>query len=128
MNLHELSITHVYTLKCQINSPPPLINFSIFFQPPDLIRTPRLLILGKLTFITILSFHFLSSFVVFTPNFHGKIACFCIYFSFLLYDNLFLLFPSFYNHVNSLLKFRLPPFILTPHLLNFVIFSDPRVY
>ena len=34
-------ITHHYycTLRCQINTPP-LINFSIFFQPPDLIRTP----------------------------------------------------------------------------------------
>ena len=36
--------------------PPPLINFSIFSNPLDLIRTPRLLLLRKLIYFTNFSF------------------------------------------------------------------------
>jgi len=63
------------------------------------------------------------------PNLYGKIASWCIYFSFMLYDNLFLLFPSLYYHLNrlSISNPRLcwPPFMLTPCLLNWGIFSNP---
>ena len=94
------------TLRCQINIP--VINFSIFFQPPDLVRIPRLLILRKLTLFTNTSFHFLSLLVQFTHNFHGKIKYSCTYFSFMLYDNPFLFFPSLYNHLKPFLKFQPP--------------------
>ena len=100
-------------------------NFSICSNPPDLIKTPRLLILRKLTFSTNPSCHFLSLLVLFTPNFHGKIAYCCIYFSFMLYDNLFLFFSSSCNHLKPFLKFRPPPSLLIPRLLNFGFFSDP---
>ena len=53
-----------------------------------------------------------------------KIECFCIYFSSMLYDNLFLFFPSIYNHLKPFLKIQ-PLFILTPRLLNFRIFPTP---
>ena len=85
-----------------------------FFQPPDLISTSRLLILGTLTFFTNPLFYFLSLLVLLTPNFHGKIAYSCIYFSFMLYDNLLLFFSSLYNHSMLFLKFRPPPFFLDP--------------
>jgi len=110
------------------NKGPSLINFSIFLQPPDLIRTPRLLILRRLTIFTNPSFHFLSVLVLFTPNFHGKIAYCCIYFSFMLYGNLFLFFLSLYNQLNPFLKFQPPPYILIPRLLHFGIFSNPSAY
>ena len=102
----------LHSLRCQINVPP-LINFSIFFQPPDLIKPPRLLMLRKLTFFTNPSFHFLSLLVLFTPDFHSKIAYCCIYLSFMLYDNLFLFFPSLYNHLSHFLEFQ-PPFFVAP--------------
>jgi len=73
-------LMHSSTLRCQINVPP-LINFWIFSNPPNLIRTPHLLILRKLNIFTNLSFHFLSLLVLFTPKFHGKIAYCCIYLS-----------------------------------------------
>ena len=108
---------------------PPLINFSIFTNPRILLGPPRLLILRKSTFnfFTNSSFHFLSLLAKFTPNFHGKPACLCIYFSSLLYDNLFLFFPSLYNHLKPFLKFR-PPVYFDPRLLHFRLFSDPPVY
>ena len=42
----------------------------------------------------------------------------------MLYDNLLLFLPSFYNPLKPFLKFR-PPFILTPRLLNFRILPTP---
>ena len=107
--------------------PSHLLVFQLFSNPPDLIRTPRLLILRTLTFFTNSSFHFLSLLVLFTPNFHSKIACFCTYFSFMLYDNLPLFFPSLCSLVMSLLKFRTPPpFILTHPFIKFqIIFRPP---
>ena len=96
-----------FTLRCQIKRPP-LINFSIFFQPPGPHKDPpRLLMLRNLTVSTNPSFHFLSLLVLFTPNFHGKIAYCCIHFSFMLYDNLFF-FSSLYNNLKPFLKFRPP--------------------
>ena len=116
------------TLRCQkIHVPPLIIKFWIFSNPPDLTMTPRLLILRKLTFFIKPYFHFLSLLVLFTPDFHGKIAYCCIYFSFMLYDNLFLFFPTLHNPVKRFLKFQ-PPLYFDPlRLLNFGIFSDPLV-
>ena len=98
--------------------PPRLLTFQFLSNPPDLIRTPRLLILRKLTSSTNPSFHFLSLLVLFKLNFHGKIA-YCYMFSFMLYDNLFLFFSSLHNHLKLFLKFR------PPRLLTFGVFSDP---
>ena len=106
------------------NKGPPLINFSIFFQPPGPYKDPRLLILRKLTFSTNPSFHFLSLLVLFTANFHGKVAYCCIYFSFILYDNLFLFFSSSYNHIKPVLKFRPPSIYFDPPFIKFWSFSD----
>jgi len=78
-----------------------------------------------LTFSTNPLFPFISLLVLFMPNFHGKIAYCCIYFSFMLYDNLFLVLSSLHKHLKPFLKFRPPPFILTLRLLNFGFFSDP---
>ena len=96
------------------NKRPPFINFSNFSNPSDFIRILLSLILRKLTFFTKPSFTFLSLLLLFTSsNFHGKIACFCIYFSSILSDNLFLFLPSLYNYSKPFHKFQ-PPFILTP--------------
>ena len=58
MHLATLNRDHEFrmiaSLRCQMNAPP-LTNF---FQPPDLIRTPRLLILRKLT--SLKTPHFIS--------------------------------------------------------------------
>ena len=102
-----------------------LLIFQFFSNPSqDLARTPRLLILRKLTFFTNPSFHFLSLLVLYTQNFQCKIACFCICFSFILYDNLFLFFPSLYSYLKPFLNFR-PPRLFSPCLLNFGTFSNP---
>ena len=106
--------------------PPRLLIFRFFSNPPDLIRTPRLLIIRKFTFLQAPRLIF-SLLVLFTPDFNGKIAYCCIYFSCMLYDNLFLFFTSLYNHLKPFLKSQ-PPFISTSHVLNFQIFSDPPVY
>ena len=45
-----------------------------------------------------------------------KLTCFCVNFSFSLYDSLFLSFPLLYNHFKQFLEFRPPPFILLPLL------------
>ena len=55
---------------------PPLINFT-----SHLIRIPILFSLRKFDFFTNPVFHFLSLLAIFKSCFHGKIACFCIYFS-----------------------------------------------
>ena len=84
-----------------------------FFQPPDLIRTPSLNNCKEIDFFTNPSFHFLSFLVLFTPTIQGKMECFCVKCSSMLYDNLFLFFPSFYNHLSHFSNSD-PPFILTP--------------
>ena len=96
----------------------PLIYFSIFSNPLDLIRTHHLLLLMNFTLFTNPSFHFLSLLVQYMPTFHCKIEYSCIYFSFLLYHNLFLLFPSLYNHLN-LFSSSNPLFILTSPFIKF---------
>ena len=100
------------TLRCQLSALPRLLIFRFCSNLQDFIRTPCLSFLRKLTFFKPLTS--LPFVVLFTPNFHGKKACFCIYSSFMLYDNLFLLFQSLYNHLKLFPDFRLPPFILTP--------------
>ena len=107
-----------YTLRCQINAPL-LINFSIFSNPLNFIMTPCLLILRKLTSFTNHSFHFLSLLILFMPKFHGKIAQCCIYFSFMLYDNLHLFVLSLYNNLKPFLKVR------PPRLSTFGTFPTP---
>ena len=108
-----------------LNKRPRFLIFQFFFQPPDLVRTLPFINFKETDFFTNPFFHFLSLLVLFTPNIQDKVECFCIYFSSMLCDNLFLFFPSFYNHLKPFLKFR-SPFILTlPRLLNFRIFSDP---
>ena len=117
--MYDYCDLHLCTLRCLINVPP-LFNF---FQPPDLIRTPRLLIFKKIEFSTSLLCYFLSLLELFTPNFPGKVTCFCVYFSVTLCDSLFLFFPLLYNDFNPFLAFRPPP-----RLLNFGSFSNPPDY
>ena len=83
------------TLSCLLSVPPAYYFPDFFPILPDFTRTPRLFILKKITFFMNFSCCFLSLLVPFTSNFQGKIACFCMYFNFVLYDNLFLLFPLF---------------------------------
>ena len=88
-------IATVFLLLCLYSQvpdkrPPP--RLLIFYSFP----TPRILLGPSMNFKEIDLFlqavHFLSLLVLFTPNFHGKIAYCCIYFSVMLYDNpLFLL-------------------------------------
>ena len=93
---------------------PPLINFSIVFQTPsEFIRSLCLLILRKLTCSTNPSFHFFLLLALLTPHIHGKIASFCIYFSFMLSDNLFFFFPWLYIHLKPFLKSQ-PPVYFDP--------------
>ena len=96
-----------FTVGFRIHSPRLLIFR--FFPTPEPYLDPHLLILRKLTFYTNPSFHFLSVLGLFTPNFHGKITRFCIYFSLMLYDNLFLFCTSLYNHLKRLQNFLRSP-------------------
>ena len=107
--------------------PPFLLTFQFYSNPWTLLGPSRLLVLGELTFFTNLTFHSLSLLVLFTPNLHDKIAYYCIFFSFILYDNLFLFLTSLSNHSKPFLKFR-PPVYSTPRLLTFGVFSDPHAY
>ena len=83
--------------------PPPLITFRIFSIPRTLVGPPVYYFM-EIDFFTNLSLHFPSLLVPFTSNFHVKIACFCIYFSFMFYGVLLLFFLSLYNHLKPLLK------------------------
>jgi len=103
---YNIDIGTISILRCQINVPP-LINFSIFSNPQTLLGPP-FINFKEIAFFTNASFHFLSLLVLFTPNFHGKIAYCCIYFSFMLFDNLLLFFPSLYNYLRPFLKFQPP--------------------
>ena len=96
--------------------------FWFYSNSLDLIRIPHLLILKTLTFHELLILFPLFVSTIFA-NFHGKITCFFIYFSFVLYDNLFC---SFYHCTIVLCCFSNsdPPFILTPHLLKYRAFSN----
>ena len=102
--------------------PPPLINSWNFFQPPGPYWTPPFITFKEIEFITGLLCYFLSLLVIFTSNFQGKLTCFCIYFSFTLYDSLFLFFPLLCNHFKPFLEFR------PPRLLNFGSLSSPPDY
>ena len=84
-----------HTLRYQLNVPR-LLMFRVFSKHLDLTRnSPHLLSLKKLTFLKNPSFHFLSLLVLFTTNFQGRLAFFCINFSSTLNENLLLVFPSF---------------------------------
>ena len=107
----------VPTLRCQINASPRLLIFWIFSNLLDFIRTPRLLSLRTLTIYTNPSFPFFVSTIY--ANFNGKIAYCSIYLSFMLYDNLFLFFPSLHNHLKPFLKFRPSPRLLEPSFIKF---------
>ena len=58
------------------------------------------------------------------PIFQGKLMCFCIYSSFILYDNPFLFFPSLYNLLKLFLKSR-PPVYFNPSFIKFRKFFRP---
>ena len=111
------------TLRCQINIPM-LINFSIYFQPPDIIRTPRLLILRTLTLFTNPSFHSLSLLVLFTPNFHGKLY-FCIYFRLCFMTTRFCSFHPCIIIYSPLLNSNPPPFIKFRNFSNSLSIRTP---
>ena len=70
-------------------------------------------------------FHSNCLLVLFTPNIQGKIECFCIYFSSMLYDNLLLFSPSFYNNLKPILKFTPPLLFWPPVYYHSEIFPTP---
>jgi len=84
------------------NKHPTFTNFSFFPTPQTILGSPCLSILRTLTS----SLHFLSLLVLFISNFDAKMVYCCIYFSFILYDNLFLFFPSLHNQFTPCLKFQ----------------------
>ena len=110
-------------LRCLVNVPP-LINFLIFFRPPDCIRKPPFITFKKIEFITGLLCYFLSLLQLFTPNFQGKLTCFCIYFSVTLCDSLCLFFPLLYNDFKLFLEFR-PPIYFESPFIKFRMFFQP---
>ena len=60
--------------------------------PPGAYQDPQVTNFEKIELFMNSSFYFLSLLVLFLPNFQGKITCFCIYFSFVLSDNMYLVF------------------------------------
>ena len=113
------------TFKVPTKCPPPLINFRLFPTPRTLTETHHLLILKKLSLFTNPPFH--SLLVLFTANFHGKIACLCIYSSFMLSD---ICFCSFHRLIITSSSFSISdsPIYFDPRLLNFRLFSNPRLF
>ena len=71
------------------------------------------------------SFHFLSLLVLLTPTIQGKVECFCIYLSSMLYNNLFLFFSPFYNHLKRFLKFRPPIYHISEFFPTSLFISTP---
>jgi len=116
---------YLCTLRCQINVPP-IINFLTFCQPSGPYKDPRLLILRNMNIIR--TPHIIS-FLVSTihAKYSGKIEYFCIYFSSMLYDNLLLFPPLFYNHLKLFLKFR-PPVYFDPPAIKLYNLFQPLVY
>jgi len=76
LQVYSFVLGWLATLRCLVNISPQLVNFSILSDRLDLIGTPRLVILKKMTVLLNSSSNFLSLF-------QGKLACFCIYFSFM---------------------------------------------
>ena len=101
----------ICTLRYQINTPPPPIKFSIFFQLPRSYQDPLFTNIKEIDNFTNPLFHFISLLVLFRPNIQGRMECFCIYCSSMLNDNLFLFFSSFYTHLQLFLKFQLPSLV-----------------
>ena len=127
-------IYHLLNLPMHINSgvlsgawwtfPLPLLVFRFFTTTPDLIRTHPIIKFEEIDFVTNSSFYFLYLLILLTPNFQGKITYIWIYFAFFHYGNLFLFFPSLYNHSKPFFKFW-PPVYFDPPFIKFRIFSDP---
>ena len=104
MNVHQTVVVNVMEASNTLLSgakqmSPRLSVFHIFFAIPlDLLRTPSFI-----TTITIKEIDFFYEPLISSHLFvstihahiHGKIECICIYSSSMLYDNLFLFFPSF---------------------------------
>jgi len=111
-------VSYTITLRCLINIPH-LFIFLVFSSPPDLIRTPHLSFLRNMKFFYELFTIFPFFVSIIQVQFQGKIVHFCMYFSFRLYDNLFLLL---HNHCKAFLKFQFP------HLLTFKVFLTPPIY
>ena len=88
--------------------PPPAKRFSIFFIPQTLLGSPFINFEENEAFTNSL-LYLLSLLVLFKPIFEGKIACFCMHFSSLLYDNLVFLLPPLFNNCKAFLKLRTPP-------------------
>ena len=118
---------YIRTLRCLINVPPPALRLFIFlfFSNPHTLLGPPVYYFKKIEFITGLLCYFLYLLELFTPNFQGKLTCFCVYFSFTFGESLFLLFPLPYIDFKPFLEFQPPPFVLTPCLLNFGSLSNP---
>ena len=97
----------------QINVPS--FNFFIFSSPRTLLGLPPFLYFKEIDFFTNPSFHFHSLLVLFTPNFHGKMSF--MYFSFMIYDNLFCSF-RLCTIIESRYSHSAPP----PCLLGFPVY------
>ena len=114
---HRIStVSPGLTLRCLISVPPPFIKFLIFSNPRTLLGPP-FINFKKIEFITGLLCYFLSLLELFTPNFQGKLTCFCVYFSFTLCGSLFLFYPLLYNDFKSFCRIPTP-----------VYFNPPPVY
>ena len=103
---------------------PPLIKSFDFSNPWALIGPPFIKFEENEVFCELFSIipFFTSNFPCNTIQalFQGKIACFCMYFSYPL-CNMLLFLPLRYNHCKVFLKFQ-PPFSLSP--LPFIKFQN----
>ena len=121
------TVSKIATLRCLINAPPPLINFSIFFQPSDLIRNRRLLILRQMKFFTNSLLYIPSLLLVFRPNFKAKLRAPVCILVFCCTKNCFsrfiIILKSFSKSDHS------PVYFDPPHLVSFLkTFSDSPIY
>ena len=107
------------------NKHPPLINFLIFFQPPTPYKNPPLINCKEIDSIYkhIISFPFFISTIYTHISWQNSILLYI--FSMMLYDNLFLFFPSLYNHLKSFLKFQPPSILNLPLFITFQNFFRP---
>ena len=63
------------------NKGPPCLLIFEFFPTPRTLLGPPFINFKEIEFIAGLLCYFFSLLVLFTPNFQGKLTCFCIYFS-----------------------------------------------
>ena len=111
------------TLRCLVNVPPRLLSLRFCKTPSELIWTPFINFEENEFFSELFNIFpfFVSTIQV---QFQGKIASFCMHFSFLLYENLFL---PLHNHYKAFFNFRALDYF-DPPFIKFQIFSDPLVY